>query len=171
MANNKDLDLFVNLVNKVQKENEEKFIRIGETEIPIERFTREDFCEEEQEELFGFPEYYVANSQEMVTRKSEGLMVSDASKVPINFGLTTKDKLKIVGGVVLATIVGIGILKFSSIRDEKTFSGDGYDQYTKYIDYARENGLAVSEEGFNEFMGYDYDSNTISIEGNTKGGR
>ena len=57
------------------------------------------------------------------------------------------------------------------MKDEGMFNSDGYNNYQRYVDYAKSNGLPISQEGYANYLGYDYETNTIDIEGNSKGGR
>lgn len=138
----KDLDLFVNLINKWQTEEAERK-RISEEE-----------CRQVIDNMYIEPSYYVATEQEKRTEKRQ----SHRRTFMEEFDLTPGDILRVVAGVVATTVALIGIFKFMQIREENI--QQGLSNYNNYVQWVHDNGYEFSEDTYATYNSMD---NTYNV--------
>lgn len=163
-----DIEAFVKIVEKKRKEEAERNAEFkAATGIEINRFT---LIEEEQEDNFNTPTYCYVEPQEKNVIQSKQYDDEPELDFSRDFKFDTKEKLRLLGVIVLAGIVGFGLLKFGQTRDKEVESFIK-EQYSGYIETSKENNLPISEEGLKNYINYNYTTNTVDIEGNSIGGR
>jgi len=143
----KDLDLFVNLVNIWQAQEEAR-----------RQLTAEE-CKAVRDKAYLEPSYYVATEQEKRTEKRQ----SHRRTFMEEFDLTPGDILRVVAGVVATTVALIGIFKFMQVRDENF--RNGLSGYNGYVQWVHDNGYEFSED---TYARYNSTENTYYVD-NEKG--